>query len=153
MEPLLKFECDYYAPLIEAEAQFWLGDYPAAETSAQQAIEVRGQYPAGGLDEARALQMAKALKAFAIARQGRTAQAAALNNPVVEYQRGLLASNKGDVTQRLELAEVLYVQSLTDTSRQAALRHEALALIDQFPEDFRKLHSVTRWRQLIQSGK
>ena len=152
MEPQLKMACDFYAPLLEGEAQFWLGDYPAAEAAAQKSIEVRDQYPVLGLDEARATQMVHALKALAIARQGRTAEAASLIGPVVEYQRGLAARNKGDVTQRLELAQALYVQSLTDRPRHAALRREALAIIDEFPQEFRKLHSVTRWRQVIQSS-
>jgi hypothetical protein len=128
------------------------GDYAAAEKAWQQATAVRGQYPVGGVDEERTAQLAKAWAALAIARQGRAAEAAGLVNPVVEYERGLAAHNKGDLTQRFELAQVLYVQSLTDKSRQAALRREALGLIDRFPESFRRLRSVVRWRQLIQAA-
>jgi hypothetical protein len=153
MEQQLKFQCDFYAPLVEAEAQFWSGNYAASEAAVRKGLEVRNQYPVGGVDEARILQLAKALDALAVARQGRTTEAAALIQPVVAFERDLAARNKGDVTQRMELAQVLYVQSLTEPSRQPALHREALGLINQFPEAFRKLHSVTRWRQLIQSGQ
>jgi len=153
MEPQIKFNCDYYSPLLEAEAQFWLGNYAAAEAAVRKGLDVRDQYPPGGTDEARILHNAKTIHALAVVRQGRTAEARALIAPVVQFERDLAAHNKGDVTQRLELAQVLYVQSLTDPSKQAALRRESLALFDQFPQAFRNLHSVSRWRQLIQSGK
>jgi hypothetical protein len=87
---------------------------------------------------------------MALARLDRLAEARALIGPEIKFQRALGANNKGDVTQFMELAETLYVESLTDASHAAALRREALALIDKLPPQFHKLRSVTRWRQLIQ---
>jgi hypothetical protein len=153
MERPLKFQCDFFAPLLEARAQLWLGNYAAAEAAVRKGLEVRDQYPADDPSEKRDIQNARALNALTVARQGRTAEARALIEPVVQFERDLSAHNKGDVTQRLELAVALYAQSLTDPSRQAALRHEALSIFERFPPGFLKLHSVTRWRQLIQSGK
>jgi len=40
-------------------------------------------------------------------------------------------------------------QTLTDKVKGPALRHEALTLMDQLPREFGKLHSMTRWKQLM----
>jgi hypothetical protein len=152
MQPQLKYGCDFHAPLIEGEAAFFDGDYAAVEAAAQKAISVRDRYPPLDAEEMRAARMAVALKALGIALQGRLEEAAALNAPVVEYQRELASHNKGDLTQRLELAQTLYVQSLTDKGKASVLRHEALGIIDQFPDSVRRLNSISRWRQLLLSA-
>jgi hypothetical protein len=151
-EGLMKYSCDFYAPLTQGEAELWLGENAAALDTLQAAARVRGKYPPGGLDEVRSVSVNKVLEAMAFARLGRLAEARALIEPEVKFQRELAARNKGDVTQFMEFAETLYVESLTDASHSVALRREALGLIAKLPPQFHKLRSVTRWRQLIQDG-
>ncbi len=114
MEGLIKFNCDFGSPVLEAEAEIWSGDYAAAEAAAKYALAERSKYPTMGLDEA--------------------------------------IHNKGNVALHFELAQALYVQSLTDPAKGPALRHEALGLMDQLPAEFRRLHDVIRWRQLMLSA-
>jgi hypothetical protein len=148
----MKYNCEFYAPLGQREAELWLGENAAALATLQAAAAARGNYPPGGLDEVRSVSVNKVLEAMAFARLGRLAEGRALIEPEVKFQRELAARNKGDVTQFMDLAETLYVESLTDAPRAVALRREALGLIDKLPPQFHKLRSVTRWRQLIQSG-
>jgi hypothetical protein len=151
-EGLMKYSCDFYAPLTQGEAELWLGENAAALDTLQAAAGARGKYPPGGLDEVRSVSVNKVLEAMAFARLGRLAEARALIEPEVKFQRELAARNKGDVTQFMEFAETLYVESLTDASHSVALRREALGLIAKLPPQFHKLRSVTRWRKLIQDG-
>jgi hypothetical protein len=152
-EGLMKFNCEYYAPVAQGEAEIWLGENDAAVKTLQSAISARAKYPPGTLDETRALSMANVLEGLAFARLGRQADAKALVEPELKFQRGLLARNKGDVTQYYDAAETLYVASLLDNGQRASLRREALALLDRVTPEFKKLRSVARWRQLIQSGR
>jgi len=149
---LMKYNCDFHAPLTQGEAELWLGENAAALDTLQAAAAARGKSPPGGLDEVRSLSVNKVLEAMAFARLGRRAEARALIEPEVKFQRELAARNKGDVTQFMDFAETLYVESLTDASHSVALRREALGLIAKLPPQFHKLRSVTRWRQLIQGG-
>jgi hypothetical protein len=149
---LMKYNCDFQAPLTQGEAELWLGENAAALDTLQAAAGARGKYPPGGLDEVRSVSVNKVLEAMAFARLGRRAEARALIEPEVKFQRELAARNKGDVTQFMDFAETLYVESLTDASHSVALRREALGLIAKLPPQFHKLRSVTRWRQLIQDG-
>jgi hypothetical protein len=151
-EGYLKYMCDFYVPVQQAEAEMWLGDYPATASTVQRALGVRDNYPKGGLDEARTLAFAKTLKAIGLARSDKLAEARELIEPQVKFDRDLAARNKGDVTQLLELAQALYAQSLVDPTRSGALRREALQQFDKFPPQFRKLRSTTRWHDLIQRG-
>jgi conflict system STAND superfamily ATPase len=151
-EGLMKYNCDFDAPLTQGEAELWLGENAAALDTLQALAGARGKYPPGGLDAVRSVSVNKVLEAMAFARLGRLAEAHALIEPEVKFQRELAARNKGDVTQFMNLAETLYVESLTDASHSVALRREALGLIAKLPPQFHKLRSVTRWRQLIQAG-
>ena len=118
-EGLMKYNCDFYAPLGQGEAELWLGENAAALATLQAAAAARVRYPPGGPDEARSISVNKVLEAMALARLDRLAEARALIGPEVKFQRALGARNKGDVTQFMELAETLYVESLTDASRAA----------------------------------
>jgi type II secretory pathway pseudopilin PulG len=148
-EGFLKFNCVVYGPVTQGEADFWLGNYAAAERGISAAIEARTKYPSGTLDEQRSAAYARTLKALTLLRMGHATEARALIEPTVQFERGLAKENRGDVTQYLELAQTLYVESLTDLKRQASLQREALTLIDALPSEFAKLHSTIRWRNLI----
>ena len=59
----------------------------------------------------------------------------------------------GDKWQPLEFAGALYVQSLTDKNKSAALLREAAGLVDGLPPTLRALHDVRLWRDLIQQAR
>lgn len=149
-ESFLQLNCEYYGATAEGDAQLALGDNAAALESLQAAVAAKKKFALGGTDEQRTLVVTQTLKAMALARLGRSAEARSLIEPQVAFERELAARNHGDVTQFLELAQALYVQSLADPAHAAALRREALGLIDPLPAPYRALRSVTRWRALIQ---
>ena len=103
-----------------------LGENAAALQTLQTAIAAREQFPAGGLEDRRAGVSAHTLEALALARLGRMAEARVLIAPQLAFERDLAGRNRGDATQCLELAQALYVASLTDPAHAAALRREAL---------------------------
>jgi len=148
-EGFLKYTCVVYGPATQGEADFWLGNYAAAEQGLSAAIDARTQYPSGTLNEQRSASYGRTLKALTLVHQGRDSEARALIEPEVKFERDLARENRGDVTQHLELAKTLYVESLTDPKRRAALQREALALFDGLPPEFARLHSTVRWRNLL----
>ena len=91
--------------------------------------------------------------AMSLAREGKISEAAQTIGPVVKFQRELAARNHGDKWQPLELAAALYVQSLTDKNKSAALLREAAGLVDGLPPTLRTLHDVRIWRDLIQQAQ
>ncbi len=151
-EGFLKYTCDIYGPLTQGESQLWLGDYAAADRSLSAASAARAKYPPLGLDEQRAASYGRTLKALALVRLGRVADARGLIEPEVKFERGLAKENQGDVTQHLELAQTLYVESLTDKAHAASLQREARALIEALPPEFARLRSTARWRKLVSGG-
>jgi tetratricopeptide (TPR) repeat protein len=152
-EGLMKYNCVVYGPLMEGVAGMWLGDNAAALTALQSSVSARSKYPVGGLDERRALSITKVYEALVLVRLGRVPEARALLDPEMAFQKELFSRNKGDVTQFMDYAQVLYVASLIDESRRGALRSQALGLIDRLPPEFRKLRSTTHWREVIQRGR
>ena len=151
-EGFMKFNCDYSAPLTEGEADLWLGNYGAANDAYAVALKSRVQYPMGDVDERRVLSIARLMKGMALVHLGKVDEARALITPEVTFQKGLIDEDKGDVTEFVDWARTLYIESLVEPARGTALRAEALRYLDRLPPGFSKLHSTVRWRKLIQRG-
>jgi hypothetical protein len=90
---------------------------------------------------------------MALARQGKTKEAAQLIGPVVKFQRGLAARNRSDQWLPVELASALYAQALTDPKQRTALLQEAATLLGAAPAPLRNLHDVRQWRNLIAAAR
>jgi hypothetical protein len=87
--------------------------------------------------------------AMALARQGKLRQAAQVIDPVVTFELGLLARNRGDAWVPFEIARALYAQALAEpTQRDAALKRAA-ALLSGLPPRLQELHDVRQWRQWV----
>ena len=134
---------------IEGQGAYLLRDYPASERAQRAALAAKRYLGSQGVDDQRLLGGLTTWLAMAIARQGRTDEAAKLIAPVVKLERGLVARNHGDAWVPVELAGALYAQSLTDRAQAPALRHESAALLDRVPAEMRNIHDVRIWREFI----
>jgi len=144
--------CTFSAFNVHGQAAYLLGDYPGAERAARDALEARARWPVQNDQERRDQAEASIGLALALVRQGHTAQALEVIDPVVKLHRELAARNHGDQWQHVELASALYVEALCDPPRRAALLQEAAALVNSVPAAMRTLHSVRRWHDRIARG-
>jgi hypothetical protein len=87
--------------------------------------------------------------AMALARQGKLRQAAQVIDPVVTFEQGLLARNRGDVWIPYELAGALYAQALAEPAQRDAALKKAALLLSSLPPRLQDLHDVRRWRQWV----
>jgi hypothetical protein len=142
----------YSANELKAQCELLLGDFAAAEKSARTALAGKESWVVDPTFDARVKGSLATLIALAQARQGRLTEAKATIEPVVKLQRGLAARNRGDQQQRIEMASALYVQSLTDPGREAALLRESRALLDGLPAEVKALHSTRLWAQLVRGA-
>jgi hypothetical protein len=138
---------------VEGRADFMLGDYAAAERAERASMEARKRTPIEAVSDRRDVGELSTWLAMAIARQGRTAEAAQVIAPVVSFQRELAAKNHGDYWQTVEFAAALYAQALTDAQHGSPLLREAAGKIDALPAAMRELHDVRLWRGLISAAQ
>jgi tetratricopeptide (TPR) repeat protein len=144
-----KNACIFYPERLKGEAEYLLGDYPAAEQSLRDALEARKHWPMTNDDNRREQIEASTMLALALAGQRRNAEAQQLIEPIVKFHRELAARNHGDQQQHVELARALYAQALIEPAHRAALLQEAASLFDSVPAQMRTLRSVRIWRDRI----
>ena len=142
----------FLANELKAQSELLLGDFSSVEKSATSALAGKELWIIDPTFDARVKGSLSTLVALARARQGRIAEATATIEPVVKLQRGLAARNHGDQQQRIELAAALYVQSLTDPQRRAALLREARVLLDSVPPEVKALNSTRLWADQVRSA-
>jgi hypothetical protein len=143
----------YVASHIAGRTEFRLGDFAAAQQAERTALAARKEWGNQSTPDQRDLGEVSTWLAMSLARQGRITEAAQIIAPVVKFQRELAARNHGDKWLPLEFAGALYVQSLTDKNKSAALLREAAGLVDGLPPTLRNLHDVRLWRDLIQQAQ
>ncbi|MDB6156867.1 MAG: hypothetical protein JWO04_573 [Gammaproteobacteria bacterium] len=141
----------YMASHMAGRAEYRLGNFAAAEQAERVALDARNGWGSETNFDHRELGEISTWLAMALARQGRTAEAAQMIIPVVKLQRELASRNHGDQWLPLELACALYVEALTDTENRAALLREAAAIMANLASTLRPVHDVKLWRNLIQS--
>jgi tetratricopeptide (TPR) repeat protein len=142
----------FLAADVAGHAEYQLGNYAAAERAERVAIDARKQYLTEAVGDRRDMAEKSTWLAMALARQGHLDEAAQVIAPVVKFQRELTARNHGDLWQPVELASALFAQALSDKSKNAALLHEAAALLDATPPALQGLHDVKQWRQRIREA-
>jgi tetratricopeptide (TPR) repeat protein len=141
--------CSFYGAGQVGEADYALGDYASAERAMREALDARQRWPLLTDSDRRVQDGVLIMLAMSLARQGHTADAMQVINPVVQFHRDLAARNHGDQWQQVELASALYAQALIDPPRRAVLLKEAAKLVDSTPAEMRELHSVRLWRDRI----
>jgi tetratricopeptide (TPR) repeat protein len=150
----LKSACIFYPDRLKGQAEYLLGEYPAAEKTLREALDARKQWPITNDDQRREENEASTLLALAVAAQGRRAEAQQIIDPVISFQRSLAARNHTDQQQHVELAKALYARAATETdpARHAALLKESGALIDSIPAQMQPLRSVRVWHDRIHAA-
>jgi len=143
----------FFAQHLAGRAAFQMGNYGAAEADEREALAARKIWGTQAIPDQRDLGEVSTWLAMALARQGKTAEAAQLIGPVVKFQRGLAGRNRSDRWLPVELASALYAQALADPKSRAALLHEAAALLDATPVALHDLHDVRVWRKLIGAAR
>jgi tetratricopeptide (TPR) repeat protein len=139
----------FWAGLTAGQSAMVQKDYAAAEQSLRIALAGRSAQGTTSMDDRRNEAIISSWLAAALARQGKTAEAAKLIAPAVKYERELAARNHGDVWVPVELAGALYAQALADRAQAPALLREAQALLDSLPADIRNTHDVRLVRDYV----
>jgi len=152
-EEAQKANAMYFACLLMTRTEFGRGNYVEAEKAAREGLQFRTLVGNESVQDHRDLGELSTWLGLALAREGHTAEAARAIAPVVEFQRGLKARNKGDVWQPYELANALYAQALTDPKQAPALLREAASLHGQLPASMRALHDVRQWRARVEEAR
>ncbi len=133
-----------------ALASYHLGDYASADAEIKKALELRRSIPIRTLSEKRDANAQLMLAAAIAARQERLTEAQQIIEPVLKFHRALYArKDNEDVSQRIELAQALYVSALAAPGQKANQLAEAAALLDGLPSGLRQLRSTTRLRDSI----
>jgi hypothetical protein len=138
---------------IVTPAAYQLGDFPAVEQAERTALEEHKASGAANLGDQRDMASMSTWLAMALAREGRRAEAAQTIAPVVKFERGLAARNRGDQWVPVELAGSLYAEALTDPGKRAALLREASGLLAGLTHEMSTGHTVQRWRALIRQAQ
>jgi hypothetical protein len=141
--------CLIFADELDGRTEYQLGHLAAAEKAWRGALAARQRVGAATDTGRRDRDQVTTVIALAVARQGRTAEAARTIAPVVGFLRQLAARNHGDRWLALELARALYVQALAEPARRVVLLSEAAALVEGLPAALRALHDVRQWRERI----
>jgi tetratricopeptide (TPR) repeat protein len=137
---------------VAGQADYRLGDYANAEKAERIAVDARRRVTDQAVSDRRDINIKATWLAMAIARQGRTAEAAKVIAPVIKFDREIEARNHGDQWLPVEFAGALYAEALTDKARAPALLREAVALIDSAVPAVRAVHDVRKWRERIAAG-
>jgi hypothetical protein len=137
---------------LKAESELALGEFASAEQSARAAKAAKEQWTVEPVFDGRTQAYLSTLLAAALAQQGRIAEAKAVIDPAVKFNRDLAARNQGDELQKLELAAALYAQALADPSRRAALLRESRGLLAGLPGPMKSLATVRTWTRRIQDA-
>jgi len=81
-----------------------------------------------------------------------TAEARQAIEPVVKLHRELASRNRGDQTQKLEMAAALYAAALADPERHATLLQESRALLEGLPASVKALASTRVWSERVRAA-
>jgi hypothetical protein len=152
LEKTWQTACNWLGSFGAAQASYLLGDLAAAESTGREALDAHKHWISQTESDKRDDADITILLALTLGREGKTAEAAHLLDPVLKYHRGLAAHNRGDEWQHVQLASALYAKAVADPRDRAALLKEASALIARVPAAMGALHSVRLWRERIRDG-
>jgi hypothetical protein len=134
-----------------AEASYRLKDYAAADAEVKRGLEIRKAIPTRTLAEERDAGNQLMLAATIAARMERHAEAQQIIEPVLKLHRRLYARGKDneDLSQRVELAQALYVSALAAPGQKTSQLTEAAAIVEGLPPAMRRQISITVLRDRI----
>jgi len=137
--------------VVLADALYNLKKYDAASREIRAAIEYRKRLPKRTLQDERDASDELILAAMITARQGNSAEAQRIIEPVLKFHHGLYARGKDndDLTQHVQLAQALYVSALAAEGRKGTQLAEAAAILDGLPPAMRGRISIALWRNRI----
>jgi tetratricopeptide (TPR) repeat protein len=147
-----KFATLNWAYNFAGQAEYQLGDFAAAEHSIRLGIDARQKWPAQSTSDQRDLANLQIWLALTLARQGHSAEALKVLQPILKFQRELAARNHGDRWQPVELASALYAEALADKTHSADNLREAATLLDAVPAELRSMRMVRQWRDGVRKA-
>jgi tetratricopeptide (TPR) repeat protein len=143
----------FWASAVEGQAAYAQNDYAGAERAMRVALSARAEMGSSAQDDKRQLGTLSTWLAMALARQGKSAEAAKVIAPVVQLERALVARNRNENWVPVELAGALYAQAMGDRAKSVELLREAAALLDALPSDLRNMHDVRLTRHYISADR
>ena len=132
-----------------SDSAYALKDYATAERLMTRVLEVRKQEPIRTVGVKRGAASEQTSAALILTRLNRQSDAQQLIAPVLKFERELTPRNHDDPSQRLELANALYVAAVTSLGDRAAQLTEAAKLVDGLPPEMRQLRSTSLIRDRI----
>jgi tetratricopeptide (TPR) repeat protein len=143
----------YWWSDLDGPAEYQLGRFAAAESAERAALKWGSVTRTESISDRRQMVKDSTWLAMALARQGKLAEATQVIDPVVQFERGLLERDHGDVWVAYELAGALYAKSLAEPARRGHWLSNATTLLRGLPPTLQKLRDVRWLRQWVaQSG-
>jgi tetratricopeptide (TPR) repeat protein len=140
-----------HAALLRADAAYSVGDYAEALDSARAGADLTRTPPRMRVADKLTAAQPVILEAMALARLGRTVEAAKVLAPVLAMEREYYARNHDFEFQRLEYATALFAEALAEPSMRATSLAEANRVLHALPAEMQTLASVRRWQQRVTS--
>ncbi len=134
-----------------ADSAVATGDLDTAERAILRSLALRKATPGLDveMDERRETANEQALAALVLARRNRQDEAVALVSPALKLHRELAARGRDDPSQRLELANALFVAAAVGVGDRPAQLAEATTLLDKLPSELKRARAATLLRERI----
>jgi tetratricopeptide (TPR) repeat protein len=134
-----------------AWASYNLKDYATAESEARRSIDhLAGPLPFGDTGDKVVRSESRIFLAATIARQGRQAEAKAMIEPELKFQRELVTRGSDDVRQHVLVAEALLAAAYASSPGEAKpYLKEAAGILDKLPPEAKKRKTVSQLRGWI----
>jgi hypothetical protein len=134
---------------MATESALALGDFAHTEEYSRRAIEAAALTDPRNVSDFRPIDECRALRALALARLGRQAEAQTELAPVLKRQRALMPKGKEDQRLRVELARSLLASSYVQPASAIADLQQAQSLMAGLPAEMRGLKTVAFWQARI----
>ena len=143
--------CDLYQ--LQGRADYDLGDFGAAEQVGRAALQPCARGATNTAGRGLATARVDTLLALALASGHKTAEAAKVIGPVLQFYREQDTKNRSEAWLPLELAQALYAQALADPQHHQALLAEAARKVAHLAPQVAALHATQRWRARIEAAR
>jgi hypothetical protein len=144
-----KYASAYFANSVKSLAELSLRDFGSAERSGRAALAAKERWVFDPNSDTRLKAEASAIIALALVGQGKPAEARGVIAPVIKLHRELAGRNRGDESQKVEMAAALYVAALADPRQRATLLRDSRALLDGLPASVKALASTRFWSEQV----
>jgi hypothetical protein len=134
-----------------ATSAYALGDFSAADREMALVLAARNELRDS--DDIRGGVYERTFAALVKVRLDQPAEARALIEPALKFQRELAKRNVDDPSQRIDLAAALCVAAVAGVGDSAAQLAEAATLMDKLPPEMKRLSYVEIWRNRIADAR